>query len=95
MALRCDRCGKGVQYGHNVSHSKRRTKRLFKPNLHRARVTVGGVTKRMRLCTKCLRLVRGKSGKGEIQRPKVEKRKAVEKTLQVKEKEVAPATPAI
>jgi len=42
-------------YGHNVSHSKRRTRRIFKPNLHRAKVTVNGITRRMKLCTKCLR----------------------------------------
>ena len=58
MAYRCEKCGKGVQYGHNVSHSKRRTRKIFKPNLHWARIYMGGVTKRMRLCTKCLRLVK-------------------------------------
>src|SRR5438445_1558141 len=42
MAKRCDICGKGPQYGHNVSHSKVRTKRRFMPNLHQARVTING-----------------------------------------------------
>ncbi len=55
MALRCDYCGKGVMHGHNVSHSKRRTKRTFKPNLHSAKVEVNGAKKKLRLCTKCLR----------------------------------------
>lgn len=55
MAYRCQLCGKGIQYGHNVSHSKRRTKRVFKPNLHQARVLVGQNMKKMLLCTKCLR----------------------------------------
>ncbi len=55
MALKCDNCGKGVMYGHNVSHAKNRTKRLFKPNLHSARIVVSGIGKRLRLCTKCLR----------------------------------------
>lgn len=53
--MKCANCGKGVQYGHNVSHSKRRTRRLFKPNLHEARIRVGAGYRRMRLCTKCLR----------------------------------------
>ena len=55
MAFKCFSCKKGVMYGHNVSHAKNRTKRLFKPNLHVARIKVGNAFKRVRLCTKCLR----------------------------------------
>ena len=54
--LKCDNCGKGVMFGHNVSHSKRRTQKIFKPNLHEARVLLNGVRVRKRLCTKCLRM---------------------------------------
>ncbi len=53
---KCDNCGKGIMYGHNVSHAKNRTRKIFKPNLHRSRVLVNGVYKTMRLCTKCLRI---------------------------------------
>ena len=53
---KCDNCGKGIMYGHNVSHAKNRTRKIFKPNLHRSRVEVSGVYKTLRLCTKCLRL---------------------------------------
>lgn len=60
MAYRCEICKKGRQVGHNVSHSKRRTRRIFKPNLHWARITVDGITKRLRLCTKCLRRAKAK-----------------------------------
>lgn len=56
MALQCANCGKGVMYGHNVSHAKNRTRKIFRPNLHAARVVVGGNSKRVRLCTKCLRM---------------------------------------
>jgi len=35
MAARCDICGKGTMFGHNVSHSNRRTKRVFKANLRK------------------------------------------------------------
>ncbi|MFH1187013.1 MAG: 50S ribosomal protein L28 [Candidatus Levyibacteriota bacterium] len=59
MALRCGNCGKGIMYGHNVSHSKRRTKRTFKPNLHKTRVVLNGMSKKIKLCTKCLRMVKG------------------------------------
>ena len=57
--MKCANCGKGVMYGHNVSHAKNRTKRLFAPNLHFARVKIAGVFKRLRLCTKCLRRLKG------------------------------------
>ncbi len=43
-------------YGHNVSHAKNRTRRIFKPNLHNVKMNVGGTRKTMRLCTKCLRI---------------------------------------
>ena len=58
MALKCDNCSKGILYGHNVSHSKRRTRKIFKPNLHRARVVINGMSKNMKFCTKCLRMVK-------------------------------------
>lgn len=58
---KCQNCGKGIMYGHNVSHSKRRTRRIFKPNLHTAMIVVGGVSRRMKLCAKCMRLLKGKS----------------------------------
>jgi len=58
---KCQNCGKGIMYGHNVSHSKRRTRRIFKPNLHKVKILVGGISKRMKLCAKCLRLLKGKS----------------------------------
>lgn len=56
--MKCANCGKGIMWGHNVSHSKRRTNRVFKPNLHSAKITIGGRSKRVRLCTKCLRLMK-------------------------------------
>jgi large subunit ribosomal protein L28 len=57
MAAQCFNCGKGVMYGHNVSHAKNRTRKIFKPNLHSAKVLIGGAYKRVRLCTKCQRLI--------------------------------------
>ena len=58
MAMRCMNCGKGVMFGHNVSHAKNRTNRAFKPNLHAVRIKMGEHYKKMRLCTKCLRLIK-------------------------------------
>ncbi|GEM_PF-481933 len=57
---KCHNCGKGIMIGHNVSHAKNRTRKVFKPNLHGAKMTVDGTTMRVRLCTKCLRTLRGR-----------------------------------
>lgn len=61
MAQRCELCGKGPQYGHNVSHSKVRTNRRFLPNLQSSHVLIGGRLVKARVCTRCLR--RGTSGR--------------------------------
>ena len=52
---KCDICGKGVQFGHNVSHSKKATKRQWKPNIQKVTITRDGVTRRMKVCAKCLK----------------------------------------
>lgn len=56
---KCFNCGKGIMIGHNVSHAKNRTRKIFKPNLHSARISVAGRMHRVRLCTKCLRMLKG------------------------------------
>lgn len=61
MAAQCFNCGKGVMYGHNVSHAKNRTRKIFKPNLHQARVMIGGLNKKVKLCTKCQRQLKLKT----------------------------------
>jgi large subunit ribosomal protein L28 len=53
--LKCDLCGKTPQFGHNVSHSKRRTNRRWLPNIHPVKIVVEGEPKRLNLCTRCLR----------------------------------------
>ncbi len=56
MAKRCEICGKGPQFGHNVSHANNRTKRRFNPNLQKIRVKLpNGATARQRVCTRCLK----------------------------------------
>lgn len=55
MAGKCDVCGKTKSFGHNVSHSKRRTNRAFKPNVHRKHLLIDGVMKRVNICTRCMR----------------------------------------
>lgn len=69
MARVCEICGKGVQFGHRVSHSKRRTKRVFLPNLKVKRMKVKGVVKKIKICMKCLKRAKkfGKVGKIKIE----------------------------
>ncbi len=56
MAKRCDICGKGPQFGNNVSHANNKTKRRFYPNLQRVRVkSASGTTIRKRVCSRCLK----------------------------------------
>jgi large subunit ribosomal protein L28 len=55
MAQRCEVCGKGPMTGHRVSHAHNVTKRRFNPNLQRVRAVVGGVQRRVKICTRCLR----------------------------------------
>ena len=54
MAM-CERCGKTKQAGNNVSHSNVHTKRLFRPNIQKTTVMVGGQPKQIKLCTRCIR----------------------------------------
>ena len=55
MGKFCEVCGKGVKYGNNVSHSNRKTNRIWAPNVQRVRVVVDGQAKRLNVCTRCLR----------------------------------------
>ena len=56
MAKHCEVCDKGVVSGNLVSHSNRKTKRTWAPNVQRVRVLINGVTPaRMYVCTRCLR----------------------------------------
>ncbi|MCD0448370.1 50S ribosomal protein L28 [Actinocorallia sp. API 0066] len=62
MAANCEVCGKGPGFGMSVSHSHRRTPRRWNPNIQRVRAVVAGTTKRVNVCTSCLKA-------GKIQRP--------------------------
>lgn len=69
MAFKCDLCGKGIMVGKKHTHhpgvaggrwKKRapKTQKIFKPNLHAAHIVLNGVQKRVKLCTKCLRIAK-------------------------------------
>lgn len=55
MAQMCECCGKGKMSGNLVSHSNRHTKRTWKPNIQKVRAKVNNETKRVNICTRCLR----------------------------------------
>jgi large subunit ribosomal protein L28 len=55
MARRCEICGKGPVVGRTVSHAHNVRPRRFEPNLQTVRAVVDGASKRIRVCTRCLR----------------------------------------
>ena len=52
---KCNVCGKSVHFGANVSHSHRRSNRIWNSNVQKVAVNVNGAKKRMHVCTSCLR----------------------------------------
>ncbi len=52
---KCSICGKGVVFGHNDSHSHRKTNRAWKPNIRKVRVVDNGTHKTVAVCSRCLR----------------------------------------
>lgn len=56
MAIKkCIICGKTTLSGNLVSHSHRKTKRKFKPNLQKVKILLNGVKKQVWVCTRCLK----------------------------------------
>ena len=55
MAQRCAVCGKHPAVGNRISHAHNVTKRRWLPNLVSVRTVVGGVPKRLRVCTRCVK----------------------------------------
>ena len=62
MASVCEVCGKKPQFGMRLSHSHRRTKRRWNPNMQKVRAVVNGSPKRLHVCTSCLKA-------GKVQKP--------------------------
>ena len=80
MGQRCHICGKGPVFGNTVSQrgkpkylggNGRKTtgisRRMFRPNLQRIRITENGKTVRRRVCTQCIRA--GKVQKAVVREP--------------------------
>jgi large subunit ribosomal protein L28 len=64
MSRRCELTGKGAQTGHKVSHSNRKTKRRFLPNLVNVTMTSDtlGRAVRLRVSTSAMKTVDHRGG---------------------------------
>jgi large subunit ribosomal protein L28 len=55
MAQVCEICGKKPMSGNTISHAHNVSKRRWNVNLRPVHAKVGATTRRMRVCTSCLR----------------------------------------
>jgi len=62
MAKVCSICGKGRQVGYSVSHAHNKSKKTWKPNIQKVRTVVNGTSRKIYVCTRCIR-------SGNVQKP--------------------------
>ena len=55
MAKICDYCEKRPRYGNLVSHSNRKSRTRWMPNLKRMKAVIKGSTQTVLACTRCIR----------------------------------------
>ena len=55
IMAKCAICEKGAHFGNNVSHSHRRSNKMWKSNVKSVKVKVNGAAKKMYVCTSCLK----------------------------------------
>ena len=73
MAQHCHFCGKTPMTGRSISHAHNVTSRKWNLNLQSVRAVIGGSTKRVRACSRCLRsgkLVKPLVRRKEVSSPK-------------------------
>jgi len=61
---KCSVCGKSVLFGIKVSHSHRRSNKIWKPNVKKVNIQTEAGNKRVYVCTSCLR-------SGKVQRAEI------------------------
>ncbi len=59
MAI-CEMTGKGKMYGHNVSFSQHKTRKVFKPNVQKRTLIINGKKVRMNVSTSAMRTLKKK-----------------------------------
>ena len=56
----CEISGKGKMYGHNVSFSQRKTRKVFKPNVQKKTLIIDSQKLKVNLATSTLRTLKKK-----------------------------------
>lgn len=56
----CEISGKGKMYGHNVSFSQRKTRKVFKPNVQKKTLIADGHKVKVNVATSTLRTLKKK-----------------------------------
>lgn len=59
MAI-CEMSGKGKMYGHNVSFSQHKTRKVFKPNVQKRTLIIDGKKVKMNISASALRTLKKK-----------------------------------
>lgn len=62
MARKCAFCDKKTVHGHSISHAHNVTNRTWEVNLQKVRAVIDGTTRRVLVCTRCIRM-------GKVQKP--------------------------
>ncbi|HOQ67821.1 MAG TPA: 50S ribosomal protein L28 [Candidatus Atribacteria bacterium] len=52
---KCEICGKTTSFGNKISHSHRVSRKTWRPNIQRVKATINGKTRRVNVCTSCLK----------------------------------------
>lgn len=52
---KCAICSKAAHFGNAVSHSHRRSNKMWKANVKSVKVSLNGASKKMNVCTSCLK----------------------------------------
>ena len=55
MAKVCVVCSKSRATGNQISHSNIKTKRRWRPNIQRIKITVNGSPRRVNVCSRCIK----------------------------------------
>ncbi len=56
----CELTGKGKMYGHNVSFSQRKTRKVFKPNVQKKTLIIDGQKLKVNVAASTLRTLKKK-----------------------------------
>lgn len=52
---KCAVCSKSAHFGNSVSHSNRKTNKMWKSNIKAVKVKINGASQKLHVCTSCLK----------------------------------------